>query len=68
MKSNPDLRVRFEPDAVQDSRTRRNDVATWLPEAARTAARLDPVHWMTRSARGFSWNRAGIVVSRDLHR
>jgi hypothetical protein len=60
MKSKPDPRVRFEPDVVRDPR--------WLPQTALASPRLDPLHWMTRSARGFSWNRAGLAVSRDVHR
>jgi hypothetical protein len=30
---------------------------TWLPEVARIEPALDTTLWLTRAARGYSWNR-----------
>jgi hypothetical protein len=64
----PDPRVKFEPDAAQDPRPRLAQLGSWIPEMAVAIDSVNPRCWMTRSARGLSWNRAGLAVSPDVHR
>ncbi len=69
MNSKPDPRVRFEPETAEvaglPARTRRD---SWLPVLALATPGMVPARWMTRSSRGLTWNRSGLISSRDMHR
>ncbi len=69
MNSKPDPRVRFEPDPADTAR--RSPLPhrdSWFPALTVPAPDVAPARWMTRSSRGLSWNRTGLIVCRDLRR
>jgi hypothetical protein len=63
MSSTSNFPLSFDPDAwdlsVVAHRSR-----NWLPISSRPGDVVDPRRWQTRSARGFSWYRAGCAVRR----
>jgi len=66
VNSKPDPRVRFEPDpadGVRFSLPARRD--SWFPTIMLAMPGRAPARWLTRSSRGLSWNRAGLISSRD---
>lgn len=52
----------FDPDAWELSVVHRP--RKWLPISSRLGCVVNPRWWQTRSARGFSWHRAGCAVRR----
>ena len=67
VNSKPDPRVRFEPETMsRNSPQPRHD--SWLPALALASPSIAPLHWMTRSSRGFSWNRTGRAAAREVRR
>lgn len=65
MNTKPDPRVRFEPESTsQDIAQPRRGSWFPTPTPARVSASIDPLHWMSRASRGFSWNRTGLMGRR----
>jgi len=67
MNSKPDPRVKFEPDST-DLPLQTRHLDSWLPALALVTPGMTPARWMTRSSRGLSWNRAGLISSKDARR
>jgi hypothetical protein len=62
MNSRSNFPLSFDPDAWELSVAHRP--REWLPASNRLGCVVNPRWWQTRSARGFSWHRAGCAVRR----
>jgi hypothetical protein len=62
MNSRSNFQLSFDPDAWELSVVHRP--REWLPASSRLGCVVNPRWWQTRSARGFSWHRAGCAVRR----
>ena len=61
MNSKSNFPLSFDPDAWEFSVVAHRP-RKWPPISSRPAHRVNPHCWQTRSARGFSWHRAGSAV------
>lgn len=63
MNTKSNFLLSFDPDAWELSVVAHRP-RNWLPTSSRPAYIIDPRWWQKRSARGFSWHRAGCAVKR----
>ena len=68
MNSKSTFPLSFDPDAWELSAVAHRP-RKWLPISSRPGYGVNPRCWQTRSARGFSWHRAGCAVNQhpDVH-
>jgi hypothetical protein len=64
MNSKSNFRLSFDPDAWELSVVAHRP-RKWPPISSRAGYGVNPHCWQTRSARGFSWHRAGRAVRRE---
>jgi hypothetical protein len=68
MKSKLNRFVLFEPELALRSRPLGRHAVPGWPTQAPAEFALDVTTWLTRAARGLSWNRSGRAVKADLRR